>query len=253
MAGGQERVLRRRIKRVQSTKKITRAMELIAASRIAKAQQRANAARPYSERITEVIRTWPAGAAQRLIRCSRRPRTIRKVGFVVISSDRGLAGGYNTSVIRACRARDPGQPGRGRRDRPHHRRQEGPGLLRLPRLRHHRELQRLQRLPELRGRPRASAEFVTERFGSGESRRSRWPTPGSSPWASRASWSARSCPSTGVGGEPTGAERAASATTSSSPSPDRSSSRLLPRYARPGSTPPSSTRRPPSTPAASGP
>ena len=50
MAGGQERILRRRIKTVESTKKITRAMELIAATRVVKAQERATAARPYSER-----------------------------------------------------------------------------------------------------------------------------------------------------------------------------------------------------------
>src|SRR5215213_5476317 len=55
MAGGQERILRRRIKSVQSTKKITRAMELIAASRIVRAQQRVAAARPYSEHITNVL------------------------------------------------------------------------------------------------------------------------------------------------------------------------------------------------------
>ena len=63
MAGGQERVLRRRIRSVQSTKKITRAMELIAASRIVKAQQRVAAARPYSEQITEVIRNLAAAGA----------------------------------------------------------------------------------------------------------------------------------------------------------------------------------------------
>ena len=63
MAGGKERVLRRRIKSVQSTKKITKAMELIAASRILKAQQRVNAARPYSEQITEVIRNLAAAGA----------------------------------------------------------------------------------------------------------------------------------------------------------------------------------------------
>src|ERR671929_7383 len=55
MASGQERLLRRRIRSVQSTKKITKAMELIAASRILKAQQRVAAARPYSEQITSVI------------------------------------------------------------------------------------------------------------------------------------------------------------------------------------------------------
>src|SRR5213082_1399834 len=63
MASGQERILRRRIKSVQSTKKITRAMELIAASRIVKAQQRVAAARPYSEQITEVIRQLAASGA----------------------------------------------------------------------------------------------------------------------------------------------------------------------------------------------
>ena len=55
MAGGQERILRGRIKSMQATKKITRAMELIAGSRIVKAQQRVQAAVPYSEQITEVL------------------------------------------------------------------------------------------------------------------------------------------------------------------------------------------------------
>ena len=55
MAGGKERVLRRRISSVQNTKKITRAMELIAATRVVKAQQRARAARPYAKQITAVI------------------------------------------------------------------------------------------------------------------------------------------------------------------------------------------------------
>ena len=60
MAGGQERILRGRIRSVQATKKITRAMELIAASRIVKAQQRVQAAVPYSEQITEVVRDLAA-------------------------------------------------------------------------------------------------------------------------------------------------------------------------------------------------
>src|SRR5918995_1794045 len=63
MPGGKERALRRQIRSVQSTKKITKAMELIAASRIVKAQQRVAAARPYSERITEVIRNLAAAGA----------------------------------------------------------------------------------------------------------------------------------------------------------------------------------------------
>ena len=100
MAGGKERVLRRRIKSVESSKKITRAMELIAASRIHKAQQRVAAARPYSEQITAVIRNLAgagAGGGHPLL----TPReSISAVGFVVICADRGLAGGYNSSVLR---------------------------------------------------------------------------------------------------------------------------------------------------------
>ena len=102
MAGGTERVLRRRIKSVQSTKKITRAMELIAATRVAKAQQRVQAARPYSEQITSVIQRM-AGAGGVSDHPVLRPATdVRKVAFVVITGDRGLAGAYNTNVIRAA-------------------------------------------------------------------------------------------------------------------------------------------------------
>jgi F-type H+-transporting ATPase subunit gamma len=101
MAGGQERILRRRIKTVQSTKKITKAMELIAASRIVKAQQRVAAARPYSERITDVIRNLAAGGAG-LDHPLLQPREqTTSAGFVVITADRGLSGAYNSSVIRA--------------------------------------------------------------------------------------------------------------------------------------------------------
>ena len=65
MAGGQERILRGRIRSVQATKKITRAMELISATRVVKAQERAAAARPYSEQITSVILDLvQAGAAK---------------------------------------------------------------------------------------------------------------------------------------------------------------------------------------------
>jgi F-type H+-transporting ATPase subunit gamma len=100
MAGGAERILRRRIKSVQSTKKITKAMELIAASRILKAQQRVNAARPYSEQITEVIRNLAAAGAGKGSPLLEEREEIRTVAFV--SGDRGLCGGYNTNVIRAA-------------------------------------------------------------------------------------------------------------------------------------------------------
>ncbi len=100
MPGGQERALRRRIKSVQSTKKITRAMELISASRIVKAQQKVAAARPYAEQITEVIQNLSAagaGGGQALL----TPREkVENVGVVILAADRGLAGGYNSAVIR---------------------------------------------------------------------------------------------------------------------------------------------------------
>jgi F-type H+-transporting ATPase subunit gamma len=100
MAGGKERVLRRRIKSVESSKKITRAMELIAASRIHKAQQRVAAARPYSEQITAVIRNLAAAGAGGGHPLLTPRETVRNVGFVVICADRGLAGGYNSGVLR---------------------------------------------------------------------------------------------------------------------------------------------------------
>ena len=100
MAGGQERILRGRIRSVQSTKKITKAMELIAASRIVKAQARVAAARPYSEQITEVIRSRAAGGAG-LDHPLLTPReTESGIAYVAIAGDRGLAGGYSSGVIR---------------------------------------------------------------------------------------------------------------------------------------------------------
>src|SRR5438270_1881600 len=102
MASGQERILRRRIRSVQSTKKITRAMELIAASRIVKAQQRVAAARPYSEQMTAVIQNVAAAGANLDHPLLRERDDVSTVGFVVIAGDRGLAGAYNSSVIRAA-------------------------------------------------------------------------------------------------------------------------------------------------------
>ena len=103
MAGGQERILRRRIRTVQSTKKITRAMELIAASRIVKAQARVVAAVPYADRITDVARHLQESGGSSHPLLMPRPE-IRAVALVVIGADRGLCGGYNSSVIRAAEA-----------------------------------------------------------------------------------------------------------------------------------------------------
>jgi F-type H+-transporting ATPase subunit gamma len=101
MAGGVERALRHRIKSIQSTKKITRAMELIAASRIVRAQQRVLAARPYIEQLTAVIANLSragSGLSHPLLE-TRDP--VATVGFVVITADRGLCGGYNANMQRA--------------------------------------------------------------------------------------------------------------------------------------------------------
>jgi F-type H+-transporting ATPase subunit gamma len=104
MAGGQERILRGRIRSVQATKKITRAMELIAASRIVKAQQRVQAAVPYSEQITEVVRDLAAAGGSTDSPLLGNRETIKKVCYVSITADRGLCGGYNSGVLRATEA-----------------------------------------------------------------------------------------------------------------------------------------------------
>ena len=99
--GAQLRVYRRRIRSVQSTKKITRAMELIAASRIAKAQAAVTASQPYAREITNVI---SALASQSVIDhplVSEKPNPSR-AAVLVVTSDRGLAGGYNANALKAA-------------------------------------------------------------------------------------------------------------------------------------------------------
>ena len=102
MAGGKERELRRRIKSVRSTRKITKAMELIAASQIARAQARIAANRPYREGmarlIVEAAKGDPAAAAKLL----GTPGSVRRVLLLVLVGDRGLSGPYNSSVLRAA-------------------------------------------------------------------------------------------------------------------------------------------------------
>jgi F-type H+-transporting ATPase subunit gamma len=98
---GKLRAYRRRIRSVQSTKKITRAMELIAASRIVRAQQRVQAARPYADAITRVV---SAAASYSDI---DHPLTTgrdnpRRAAVVVVTSDRGLAGAYNVNALRTA-------------------------------------------------------------------------------------------------------------------------------------------------------
>ena len=77
-------------------------MELIAATRVAKAQTRANEARPYAARITTVIEDLATGGASADHPLLEAPEKISKVAYVVIAGDRGLAGPYNSTVIRAA-------------------------------------------------------------------------------------------------------------------------------------------------------
>lgn len=102
MAGGQERILKERIRTIGATKKITRAMELIAASRIVKAQARVTAAVPYSEQITEVVKDLAAGGASSDSPLLSGRDEILHTCYVVITADRGLCGAYNSGVQRSA-------------------------------------------------------------------------------------------------------------------------------------------------------
>jgi len=95
----QIRVLRRRIRSTQSIKKITRAMELIATSRIAKARARAEAAKPYAEQMTAMLTELASNSAldHPLLVERENPR---RAAVLVVTSDRGQAGGYNANVLR---------------------------------------------------------------------------------------------------------------------------------------------------------
>lgn len=97
--GAQLRIYRRRIRSIQSTKKITRAMELIAASRIVKAQQRVAAAKPYAEEITRVLSTLASRSSLDHPLLNEQ-ENVERAAVIVVTSDRGLAGAYNANVLR---------------------------------------------------------------------------------------------------------------------------------------------------------
>jgi F-type H+-transporting ATPase subunit gamma len=98
----QLRLLRRRIRSVQSTKKITKASELIATSRIARAQARVEASRPYAQEITKVLSALAsaAGTLDSPLLVEREKPT--RAAMLVVTSDRGLCGGYNANLLRAA-------------------------------------------------------------------------------------------------------------------------------------------------------
>jgi F-type H+-transporting ATPase subunit gamma len=98
--GAKLRIVRRRIRSVQSTKKITRAMELIASSRIVRAQQRVEAARPYAVELTRVMEDVASRSASLDHPLLEERPSPARVGILVVTSDRGLAGAYNANVIK---------------------------------------------------------------------------------------------------------------------------------------------------------
>jgi F-type H+-transporting ATPase subunit gamma len=100
--GAQLRLVRRRIRSVQSTAKITRAQELIAASRIVKAQQRAHAAAPYASEITRAVEAVVSRSGQIEHPLTREPENRSRAAVLIMTSDRGFCGGYNANVLRAA-------------------------------------------------------------------------------------------------------------------------------------------------------
>ena len=98
--GAKLRVVRRRIRSVQSTKKITRAMELIASSRIVKAQTRVEASRPYAEQLTKAMEDVASRSSSIDDPLLEHREHATKIGVLVITSDRGLAGAYNANVLK---------------------------------------------------------------------------------------------------------------------------------------------------------
>ncbi|MGH8582864.1 MAG: F0F1 ATP synthase subunit gamma [Gammaproteobacteria bacterium] len=98
MAAGKE--IRAKIKSVQSTQKITRAMEMVAASKMRKAQERMRAARPYADKIRKVI-AHLAHAHSEYHHPYLVVRVAQRIGVIVVSTDRGLCGGLNANLFRA--------------------------------------------------------------------------------------------------------------------------------------------------------
>ncbi|MGD0686572.1 MAG: F0F1 ATP synthase subunit gamma [Streptosporangiaceae bacterium] len=98
--GAQLRAVRRRIKTVQSTAKITRAQELIASSRILKAQQRVREAEPYAREITSAVEAVVSRSAQVNHPFTAEPENPTRAAVLILTSDRGFCGGFNASVLR---------------------------------------------------------------------------------------------------------------------------------------------------------
>jgi F-type H+-transporting ATPase subunit gamma len=98
MAAGKE--IRGKIKSVENTKKITKAMEMVAASKMRKAQERMRAARPYSDKIRNIAANL-SQANPEYKHPFTQPNEAKVTGFIVVTTDKGLCGGMNTNVLRA--------------------------------------------------------------------------------------------------------------------------------------------------------
>lgn len=98
MAGGRE--IKTKIKSVQNTRKVTRALEMVSASKIRKAQERMKSSRPYARLIKQVV-GHIAGANSDYVHPFMAERTeVRRVGYIIVSTDRGLCGGLNSTLFR---------------------------------------------------------------------------------------------------------------------------------------------------------
>ncbi|TVQ90767.1 MAG: F0F1 ATP synthase subunit gamma [Chromatiaceae bacterium] len=98
MAGAKE--IRSKIASIKSTQKITRAMEMVATSKMRRAQERMLATRPYSEKMRQVIRHLAKASPEYRHSYLAVEREVRRVGYIVVSSDRGLCGGLNSNLFR---------------------------------------------------------------------------------------------------------------------------------------------------------
>jgi F-type H+-transporting ATPase subunit gamma len=97
MATGKE--IRGKIKNFESTKKITKAMEMISVSKMRKAQERMRAARPYSEKVRNIA-SHLGQANPEYVHAFMKPNTAKVAGLIVVTTDKGLCGGLNTNVLR---------------------------------------------------------------------------------------------------------------------------------------------------------
>ncbi len=97
------RDIKRRITSVKKTQQITKAMKMVAAAKLRKAQERINQTRPYAESLGDVLARVAANVDSDLNPYLKKPETVESVCLVVITSDRGLCGSFNTNIIRTAR------------------------------------------------------------------------------------------------------------------------------------------------------